>query len=66
MLSHEGMVGRARSEFGIGGNPAKLLLAGKDFFAQLVPALVELAFVLIAPLLENLMRAMNSRRAPNT
>ena len=41
----------ARREFGVGGNPAERFLAGEDFLAQLVPALVELAFVFVGPLL---------------
>ena len=53
-----------RSQFRVSWNPAELLLAGKDFFAQLVPAFVEFAFVLIAPLLENLVRAMHGARRP--
>ena len=42
---------RSHGELGIGGDDAQLLLAGEDLFAQLVPALVELALVLVGPFL---------------
>src|SRR5262245_31250636 len=40
-----------RGEFGVCRNHAELLLSRECFFAQLVPALIELALVLIAPFL---------------
>src|SRR4029077_4864126 len=42
------------------GNYAKLFLAGEGLFAQLVPALVELALVLVGPLLGHVVRRMRS------
>ena len=48
----------ARSEFRIRRNHTKFFLAGKGLFAQLVPALVELALVFVAPLPRHLMRRM--------
>ena len=56
----------ARGEFGIGRNPAELFLAGKDFFTELVPALVELAFVFVGPFLRRRGADHGRRRAPNT
>ena len=47
---------RPLGELGIGGNHAELLLARKGFFADLVPALVELALELVDPLLRYVVR----------
>ena len=49
-------LGVARGELGVLRNDAQLLLPCEDLFAQLVPAAVELAFVLVRPLLGNVMR----------
>ena len=46
----------------IGGNHAKFLLALKDLFAISIPALVELALVLIAPVFVYLVRSMSGAR----
>jgi hypothetical protein len=46
----------------IGGNHAEFLLAFKDFLAIRVPSLVELALVLIAPVLVDLMRSVCGAR----
>ena len=54
----------ARGQFGVGGNPAELFLAGKDFFTELVPALVELAFVFVGPLLGDVVRPMDAAGRP--
>jgi hypothetical protein len=39
-------------------NDAKFFLAGEDLFAQLIPALIELAFVLIRPFLRDVVRSV--------
>ena len=54
----------ARRQFGIGRNPAELLLAREDSFAELVPAVVELAFVLVGPFLEDVVRPMDAAGRP--
>ena len=54
----------ARGQFGVGRNPAELFLAGEDFFAELVPALVELAFVFVGPFLEDMVRTMDAAGRP--
>ena len=51
----------ARGELAVGRNDAELLLAGERLFAELVPALVELALVLVRPLLRDVVRRV--RRA---
>ena len=51
---------RAR-ELAVGGDDAELLLAGEGLFAQLVPALIELALVLVGPFLRHVVRRV--RRA---
>ncbi len=47
---------RPRGEFGILRDDPKLLLACDDFFAQLVPALVEFALVLVGPFFGDVVR----------
>ena len=54
----------ARRQFGVGRNPAQLLLAGEDALAQLVPALVELAFVFVGPFLEDVVRPVRRAGRP--
>ena len=51
---------RSRGELGIGGDDAQLLLAGEDLFAQLVPALVELALVFVRPFLGHGVRCVRA------
>ena len=46
-----------------GGHHAQLDLAGQRLFAQLVPALVELALVLGDPLLRHVVRRVGGARA---
>ena len=46
----------AGGELAIGGNDAELLLPREGLFAQLVPAVVELALVLVGPFLGHVMR----------
>ena len=48
----------ARSEFGVGRNHSELLLSCKRLLAQFVPALIELAFVFVAPFLRHLVGGM--------
>ena len=43
----------ARRELAVLGDHAQLLLTGEDLFTQLVPALIELALVLVGPLLRH-------------
>src|SRR5437660_1665520 len=47
-----------RSKFGVGWNNTELLLSCEGFFAQFVPALIELALVFVAPFLRHLMWRM--------
>ncbi len=47
-------LGVARRERAISRNDPQLLLAGKSFLAELVPTLIELAFVLVGPLLRHM------------
>ena len=49
-------LGRTRGQLGIRGDHAELLLAREDLLAQRVPALVELALVLVGPLLGHVVR----------
>src|SRR5580704_8542550 len=49
-------------ELTIWRNDTQLFLACDGFFAELVPALVELAFVLIGPLLWNVVRSVGGTR----
>ena len=53
-----------RREFGIGRNPAKLLLTRKHPLAIDIPAVVEFAFVLVSPFLEDLVRSVRSAWRP--
>src|SRR5215469_361189 len=48
----------ARSQFTVRGNNAELLLPREGLFAQLVPAGVELALVLVGPFLRYMVRRM--------
>ncbi len=43
-------------------NDAQFFLAGEDLFAQLVPALIELAFVLVGPFLGDVVRGVGRAR----
>ena len=54
----------ARRELGVLRNPALGLGAGEDAFAILVPAVVELALVLVRPFLHHLMRPVRCARRP--
>ena len=54
----------ARREFGVGGNPAERFLAGEDFLAKLVPALVELAFVFVGPCRGDVVRPVDAAGCP--
>ena len=49
-------------KFAVRRNDAELLLPGKRLLAELVPPLVELAFVLIRPLLGHMMRSVGRAR----
>ena len=53
---------RERVELGVGGNHAELLLALKRLLANRVPALVELALVLLDPLLLGVVRGVGRPR----
>ncbi len=52
----------AIGKFRIGRNNAKLLLTFKDLLAVSIPAPVEFALVLIAPVFVDLMRSMSGAR----
>ncbi len=52
----------ARGELAVRRNDAKRLLPGDGFFAQLVPALVEFALVLVGPLLGHMVRRVGRAR----
>ena len=54
----------ARRELGIGGNPAEFLLALEGALAQRIPAIVELAFVLVGPFLEDVVRPVPGAGRP--
>ena len=56
----------ARRELRVGRDPAQLLLAREDALAIRVPAVVELALVLVGPLLERRGAARALRPAPST
>ena len=58
MLSHEAGSCRARRQLRVGRNPAEFLLPLENTLAVLVPAVVELAFVLVGPLREDVVRAV--------
>ena len=64
MLSHEAIVSARGVSSASGRNPAKFFLALEDALAHLVPAVVELSFVLVGPLLEDLVRAVTRARRP--
>ena len=49
-------------KFRVRGDHAQLLLTRERLFAQLVPALIKLAFVFIAPFLRHLMRRVRRAR----
>ena len=59
--SHDGNLFRARGELAVLRNDAELFLARKRLFAQFVPALIELALVLVGPFFGNVVRRV--RRA---
>jgi hypothetical protein len=48
-------------QFAIFGDNAEFLLSRECFLAQLVPTLVELAFILIGPLLGHVVRKWQSQ-----
>ena len=52
-----------RREHGVGRDDAQLLLARERFFAQLVPALIELALVLLDPVLRHVVRRVAGARS---
>ena len=54
----------ARRELGVGGDPAELLLALEDALAHRVPAVVELALVLVGPLLGDVVRPVAGAGRP--
>src|SRR5208283_3799478 len=51
-------------EPGIRGNPAKLLLTPKDTLTHGIPSVIKLSFVLVSPLLENVMGTMRCTGRP--
>ena len=55
-------LGRTRRQLGIPGDDAELLLAREGLLAQLVPALVELALVLVDPFLRHVVRGVAGAR----
>ena len=55
-VSSQAGISRTRGQLGILGDHAELLLTREDLFAQLVPALIELALVLVGPLLRHVVR----------
>ena len=57
-----GELGGPRRELGVGGDHAELLLAGERLLAVGVPAAVELALVLVAPLDRHLVRRVAAAR----
>ena len=64
MLSHDAIVSARGVSFASAGNPAEFLLPLEDPLAVLVPAVVELPFVLVSPLREDVVRAMDSTGCP--
>ncbi len=64
MLSHDASVSGRGVNFGVGWNPAELLLAGENAFAVVVPAVVELSFVLVRPFREDVVRTVDRARGP--
>ena len=60
--SQAGISAGPRGQLGVGGNDAELLLAREDLLAQLVPALIELALVLVGPLLRHVVRRVAGAR----
>src|SRR5262245_35398600 len=52
----------ARGELAVAGDDAELLLPRESVLAELVPALVEFALVLVRPLLRDVMRGVRSAR----
>ena len=62
MSSQAGILGVALGQFAVRRDDTKFLLAGEGFFAQLVPALVEFAFVFVGPFLGHVVRSMSSAR----
>ena len=53
-------------QLGVRGDDAELLLAREGLLAQLVPALIELALVLVDPLLRHVVRRVAWRPARST
>ena len=64
MLSHAGIDSARGVSFGVGRNPAELLLAREHALAIGVPAVVELALVLVGPLLADLVRPVRRAGRP--
>ena len=64
MLSHDAIVSARGVSSAFGGNPAEFLLAGENPFAVLVPAVVELPFVLVGPFREDVVRAVGRAGRP--
>ena len=54
--------GAALGQLAVGRDHAELLLAGERLLAQRVPALVELALVLVGPLLRHVVRRVGRAR----
>ena len=54
---------RPRRENSVGGDDAQLLLSCERLFAQLVPALIELALVLLDPVLRHVVRRVAGARS---
>ena len=54
----------ARRELRILGNPAEFLLPLERAFAQRIPAVVELAFILVGPLFEDVVRTVTGAGRP--
>ena len=61
-LVPRGDFGRPRGQLGVRGDDTQLLLSRERFLAQLVPALIELALVLVGPLLRHVVRRMAGAR----
>src|SRR3954452_21485796 len=58
-----GNLRRAFGKLAVLRDDAELFLTGEDLFAQLVPPLIELAFIFVDPLLAHLMRGVRSSRS---
>ena len=64
MLSQDGMVSCRGVSCCVGGNPALLLRTPECTLAVGVPAVVELAFIFVGPLLRDVVRAVDRAARP--